>query len=507
MPDHSQTVMTLVIGISLLMIVGWLAGWISQRGLVQMKGWLDRLGERFGALNSVGAALLILLAFGWLALFGVTVAATFGGVMALQADPGSGGLGLGAVLIGLLGAPFLIWNTVIKQTTLNFQKEGHITDRISKAVEQLGTEKTVKVRTKDTKGNDITIEETKPNIEVRIGAILSLERIAQDSTGYDNGRDHVRVMEILCAYVRENAPASGAKSGPTAELKGQNDLDAKLATSSAVRQWAHELKSPRLDITVALKVIGRRTQSQRTVEKNYFSSVTKRYQPDLSHTNLQKADLEGLDFSGSNFFYSRLEASYGNDASFADCNFIYSDLTSMFSARADFSKSRLDKADLSFAVLDHANFSKCRFSHTHFVASQLHDSKFEFLAPKKPGTLQVNSVFFIRSDLRNTFFSGWLASGIIIDFGGGEEATKQARYRFSGVAFQNAVLATEAWNDWHTFGVSEDLKGTFGDGSSELGPLERPANWPVAVLQSHGPNSFDAELVKWRADSLGYAPP
>jgi hypothetical protein len=40
---------------------------------------------------------------------------------------------------------------------------------------------------------------TEPNIEVRIGAILSLERIAQDSTRYDNGRDHVRVMEILCA--------------------------------------------------------------------------------------------------------------------------------------------------------------------------------------------------------------------------------------------------------------------------------------------------------------------
>ena len=49
---------------------------------------------------------------------------------------------------------------------------------------------------------------------MRIGGLLSLERIAQDSTQNDKGRDHVRVMEILCAYVRENAPASEARDFP-----------------------------------------------------------------------------------------------------------------------------------------------------------------------------------------------------------------------------------------------------------------------------------------------------
>jgi hypothetical protein len=54
--------------------------------------------------------------------------------------------------------------------------------------------------------------ETVPNLEVRIGAILSLERIAQDSTRHDSGRDHVRVMEILCSYIRHNAPARVAEN-------------------------------------------------------------------------------------------------------------------------------------------------------------------------------------------------------------------------------------------------------------------------------------------------------
>src|SRR6056297_1657332 len=117
-------------------------------------------------------------------------------------------LGTGALIVALLGAPFLIWSTVLKHETVRYQKEGHITDRITSAVEQLGAEKTVK---KD------GVETTEPNIEVRIGAILSLERIAQDSTRYDKGRDHVRVMEILCAYIRENSNARPPQDFPEPE--------------------------------------------------------------------------------------------------------------------------------------------------------------------------------------------------------------------------------------------------------------------------------------------------
>ncbi|MDZ7906299.1 MAG: hypothetical protein U5N55_11405 [Cypionkella sp.] len=136
-----------------------------------------------------------------------------------------------ALIVAILGAPFLIWSTVIKHQTLRYQKEGHITDRISKAVEQLGAEKTVK---KD----EQTVESSEPNIEVRIGGILSLERIAQDSTAHDNGRDHVRVMEILCAYIRENAPASGAKDhdfGEWEPLK-DNPTDKERAAHVAARE-------------------------------------------------------------------------------------------------------------------------------------------------------------------------------------------------------------------------------------------------------------------------------
>jgi len=70
-----------------------------------------------------------------------------------------------------------------------------ITDRINAAVLGLGAEKKVKVTE-----NGHVIERTEPNIEVRIGAILALERIAKKNLDV-----HVQIMEFLCTYIRENA--------------------------------------------------------------------------------------------------------------------------------------------------------------------------------------------------------------------------------------------------------------------------------------------------------------
>ena len=88
----------------------------------------------------------------------------------------------------------------VAQRQVDVAEQGHITDRINNAVQGLGTEKTVKA------GED---EKTAPNIEVRVGAIYALERIAQDSD-----RDHIQIMEILRAYIRENAPADSAELSP-----------------------------------------------------------------------------------------------------------------------------------------------------------------------------------------------------------------------------------------------------------------------------------------------------
>ncbi|MDP5308253.1 pentapeptide repeat-containing protein [Paracoccus sp. 2205BS29-5] len=213
-------------------------------------------------LGGLVAVLLGLLFLGALISAMVLLVRTIGG--------GEGSLGTGALIVALLSAPFLIWNTVIRHRALEFQKEGHLTDRLAKAVEQLGAEKTVK---KD------GVETTAPNLEVRIGGLLSLERIAQDSTAYDKGRDHVRVMEIICAYIRNNAPASDAVEFPLGDLDPlpddatpeQRDTHLKYVNlrgheGGNLRDWYSSLPGPREDIMLALRILERRSDKQRRIE-------------------------------------------------------------------------------------------------------------------------------------------------------------------------------------------------------------------------------------------------
>ena len=161
-----------------------------------------------------------------------------------------------AVLLGVLVAastvPFAlirVWindrtikaaerSTAAAERTTNAAEQGLITDRINTAVTGLGVEKTVKQTAPDGK---IT-ENTDANIEVRLGAVYALERISQDSD-----RDHMQIMEILCAYIRTNAP-----------------LDPETSMSS---------KEPRADIQAALTVIGRRAPDKIALERTRGSCL------------------------------------------------------------------------------------------------------------------------------------------------------------------------------------------------------------------------------------------
>ena len=145
----------------------------------------------------------------------------------------------------MVALPLTLNRLVLSRRQTETAEQGHITDRINKAVEGLGATKLTKTvyetpryQRKDGKwvrdkkailfplcapdGQEIIdreiVETSEPNLEVRIGAIYALERIAQDSD-----RDHVQIMEILCAYIRENAPAEKAKDWSEPELKDSED--------------------------------------------------------------------------------------------------------------------------------------------------------------------------------------------------------------------------------------------------------------------------------------------
>ena len=322
------------------------------------KDLLDWLGvsdaPNWGVARPLGSFLAVALTL----LFILALVAAFAVVFHTIGTATSGAeeginLGAGALVAALLGAPFVIWGTFLKYQTVRYQKEGHITDRINKAVEQLGAEKTVDRIGRPVKiapehsygrmdlqpddqilrneiewqGEDLSLNngediafssewqvfsETVPNIEVRIGAILSLERIAQDSTRYDNGRDHVRVMEILCAYVRGNAPVNSTKP----------------------EEHETEQRKPRIDIQTLFDVLKRRSDEQIAIE------AQQKYRLNFEGTDLRGVNLASGKFAGAIFFR---------------CNMQYGDLHN-----ADLSGARLQGCSLNFVYWLGTNLTGAR---------------------------------------------------------------------------------------------------------------------------------------------------
>jgi hypothetical protein len=95
-------------------------------------------------------------------------------------------------IVVLAGFYSTVQNLNVAQESLSLAQEGQITDRFTKAIEQLGAV--------DTSGGK--------KLEVRLGGIYALARIANESE-----KDHWPIMEVLAAYVRENAPRRDLQQG------------------------------------------------------------------------------------------------------------------------------------------------------------------------------------------------------------------------------------------------------------------------------------------------------
>ena len=100
----------------------------------------------------------------------------------------------------------------LTRQTFKLTEQGQVTDRYTKAIEQLGSEK----------------------LDVRIGSIYALERVARDSA-----RDYPTAIEVLAAFIREHSHERWPK--------GEPDSD---APPRRIR--------PRPDVQAAVTVIGRR---------------------------------------------------------------------------------------------------------------------------------------------------------------------------------------------------------------------------------------------------------
>ena len=179
-------------------------------------------------------------------------------------------------------------------------QERLVTDRFSKAIEQLGEEQS----------------ET-----VHIGGIFSLERIAEEYP-----KDYWwTIIEILAFYVRHNSPS------PEKE---------------------QEAKSIDINVQTALTVIGRRDVSLENIKK-----LEEGKSINLTNTNLTGANLTGANLTGANLTGANLTRAILTRANLTGANLTEANLTEAVLPEANLPEANLTGANLTEAILPKANLT------------------------------------------------------------------------------------------------------------------------------------------------------
>ena len=228
----------------------------------------------------------------------------------------------------LLTGGFFTWRNVnLAQESLRVSQEGQITDRFTKAIEQLGA----------------TDASGKPKLEARLGGIYSLEAIGNESEGF-----HWPIVEVLCTYVRVNAPATSENPPVKPASVAQKDSLGGLPSD----QDQHH---PRADIQAILDVLGRRDSHHE--KNNQWLNLSSTYLggADLHRACLGGAMLKSAHLEEANLFYADLKGAKLYEAQLQRAELIGAQLKDAELNASDLSGANLSGANLSGANLTSAN--------------------------------------------------------------------------------------------------------------------------------------------------------
>ena len=239
----------------------------------------------------------------------------------------------------ILGGLFFLVTIYVAWQNLVVSQEKYRTDLFVQAIKQLGNDK----------------------LEVRLGGIYALERIARDSE-----KDHGPIMEVLTAFVRLHAPWPPQK--PTA-AKEQPAISGKLAAGEKKPETnpAPEVK-PRADIQAILTVLRRRSPT-------YRKSETRRL--DLRQTDLRGADLFQTHLESADLFGAHLEKAILQQAHLEGADLRKAHLEEADLFKADLEEAKLIGAHLEGAILWKANLMKADLGGAHLEKAILQEARIE----------------------------------------------------------------------------------------------------------------------------------
>jgi len=243
-------------------------------------------------------------------------------------------------VLALLAGVFAVVGAVYTSLSYRLNRRGQATDRYTRAIDQLGNEKS----------------------DVQLGGIYGLERLADESP-----EDAPQIIEVLSAFIREHSPAVPVVDDERGEER--------------------ELQRPGAPVIAAFRVLARRgpdeTPGTRFLDLSAtrleFVEVNDAWLPytrlpraQLMHASLHAANLKACDMSEADLTFAKV----------TEADMTYVDLRGarLYGAELrvnDFRAAALEKANLETADLAYSDLGNARLTGANLGAATLRQVRAE----------------------------------------------------------------------------------------------------------------------------------
>lgn len=237
--------------------------------------------------------------------------------------------GISATIFG--GFVYTGWQ-YLRRTEEQFENANDklVSDRFSQAISHLASDK----------------------MEVRLGGIYSLERLAEDSPS-----EYWLTIEILTAFVRERS------APPLTELQEQQ-LTVNGTTNPLASQRKTQSSRIPTDIQAVMTILSRRDVSMDRPDRII----------ELRESNLRDADLNGIELWGADLWKVNLREAQLWQAKLGGASLGRANLSEASLWKADLEGAYLWKANLEGANLTEANLEQANLEGSNLKGANLHQT-------------------------------------------------------------------------------------------------------------------------------------
>jgi uncharacterized protein YjbI with pentapeptide repeats len=214
--------------------------------------------------------------------------------------------------------------------TFYLSRRGQLTDRYTKAITQLASDK----------------------LTERLGGIYALEHLMAESA-----RDHSTVVEVLAAFIRENAPPIDNGFVDPRSIESVEEF-AKIPAKKPPPP------NPATDVQAALTVLARRPTDR--TESNAV---------DLSNANLQRARLPEASLDRAYMHRSQLQYAFLGRAKLRHAKLSEAQLQYAYLPGVQMESAQLRDAQLQYAYLGGAQLQEADLSRAQLQHASLHEAQ------------------------------------------------------------------------------------------------------------------------------------